>query len=231
MAGTIDNAAAPRAQVMEIKDSLAAVQPDYLHRQDVPTSKNLAASAHSFIDTANGIIQDAKLHVSDFPLSSSSSLASSGREMQLTFAPAHPATLAPLLRTMEGGSKLAETDANATDSKPAAEAAEGGEKKEPKVLGATGKDVFGAKNGTVVGFLGFSNKEPAVLGIPLPICMFLFVLCMCISCITVGCLIARKTDILKVNKSEVGGAAKPVDEEEDSKGYDWRQPQDPADKT
>ena len=35
-------------------------------------------------------------------------------------------------------------------------------------------------------------------GIPLPVVMFLFVVCATGTCLTVGCLIARKTDILKV---------------------------------
>merc|ERR1711966_453568 len=147
LVGTIDNSETPSAPVLAMKDSLAAVQPDYLQRQNVPTPSNLAASAHTFLDTASGIMQDAKLHANDFQFSSSSSLAKTGREMQLTFAPSHEApTLTPVLRTE--GSKLAEENATTTEG-----AAKGGEEdategegetatgeKKPKVLGATGKD-------------------------------------------------------------------------------------------
>ena len=64
---------------------------------------------------------------------------------------------------------------------------------------------------------------PPLTGIPLPVCMFLFVLCATLSCLTLGCYIARTTDILKVNKEEAGAAAKPIDEDvPDNKGYDWR---------
>jgi len=91
-----------------------------------------------------------------------------------------------------------------------------------QVMGATGGEVFGGNKSAVVGFLGFSKKEPTILGVPLPVCMFLFVITACATCITVGCLIARKTDILKVNINEVGGAAKPVDDVQDEEGYPWR---------
>jgi len=54
--------------------------------------------------------------------------------------------------------------------------------------------------------------------------MFLFILCATAACLTLGCYIARTTEILKVNKEEAGAAAKPVDEHvEDTKGYDWRE--------
>mmetsp|Transcript_20399 Transcript_20399/g.31862 ORF Transcript_20399/g.31862 Transcript_20399/m.31862 type:complete len:131 (-) Transcript_20399:203-595(-) len=124
----------------------------------------------------------------------------------------------------DGNSTEAEGAKESGDSESKESETDAGEEEghKKKVLGATGKDVFGGKNSSVVGFLGFSKKEPTLLGIPMPIVMFLFVLTVTISCLTIGCCIARKTDILKVNKEEVGGPARPVDEEEDTKGYDWR---------
>lgn len=88
----------------------------------------------------------------------------------------------------------------------------------------------------MAGFLGFKkDSDPNFLGIPFPIVMFIFVFCGAIAAISVGCLIARKTDLLKVcnvvcnllslrelvqvNKEEAGGPARPVDEEPDTKGY------------
>lgn len=63
------------------------------------------------------------------------------------------------------------------------------------------------------------------MGIPFPVLMLALVVTLCCSCLTVGCLVARKTDILKVNVESTTKAAV-VEEEEDTKGYYWRQNND-----
>ncbi len=163
--------------------------------------------------------------------------------------------------------------------------------------------MFGGNKSAVVGFLGFSKvrpadamrgnprfrcspscmlieqKEPTILGVPLPVCMFLFVITACATCITgtawttfppcaalhqlqqdvrmpeltsvaraaqwaassqgrrtssrcaraiCGCLVLCHLNtpfVSQVNVNPVGTAARPVDEEEDTKGYDWRTPE------
>jgi len=189
-------------------------------KQPVKSSTELAASAKTFLDTAAGILQDARSHAlaGDVQLQG---IRVPGREMELSLMPSSATkknvatkAMGKLLGTMVSTDRSSKLEQLAHNSST------------PEVMGATGGEVFGGNKSAVVGFLGFSKKEPTILGVPLPVCMFLFVITACATCITVGCLIARKTDILKVNKNEVGGAAKPVDDVEDDKGYYWRQQDD-----
>lgn len=207
-------------------------------------SMALAAKANSLASTASGIMEEAahskvgvpqgQSHMSAAKASVAAAksilkgvpkISAKVSKQALDEAPAEappveeaPAEEAPAEEAPAEGEAAA---AEGGDS-PADDTSGSGEKK--KVLGASGEEVFGKQDGAVAGFLGFESKgEPNVLGIPLPVVMILFVTCVTITCLTVGCLIARKTDILKVNKEEVGGAAKPVDEHiEDDRGYDWR---------
>ena len=187
-------------------------------------SMALAAKADSLSTTASGImheaahskailtakgsarVAEAKAKVAAAKSILKGAAASVGKQA-LEEAPAEEAPAdAPAEAPAEGAPAASTADAAGGDD------AEDGEKKK-KILGASGEDVFGKKNGAVAGFLGFQEKgEPNILGVPLPVCMFVFVvLCTC-TCLTVGCIIARKTDILKVNKEEAGAAAKPIDE-------------------
>jgi len=200
-------------------------------------SLKLAAKATSFSDTASGIMQEAKnsklalvpgkVHMAaakakvaaanvilkGVPAAS----AKVGKQALDEEAPAEeaPAEEAPAEEAPAEEAPAADapaSDADATDDKP-----------KKKVLGASGEEVFGKKDGAVAGFLGFQGKgEPNLLGIPLPIVMFLFVLTATLTCLTVGCWIARNTDILKVNKNEVGAPDRPTDDIEDTRGTDWR---------
>ncbi|EKX38181.1 hypothetical protein GUITHDRAFT_154784 [Guillardia theta CCMP2712] len=176
----------------------------------------LAASANSLSSTAAGILQDARMHAS----LSTGYRPTGARETELSTAPskahsrAHAHALKEVMKTMHSAQILASNGSNTSQEKS-------------KVLGASGDKVFGGANSTVAGFLGFKkDSDPNFLGIPFPIVMFIFVFCGAIAAISVGCLIARKTDLLKVNKEEAGGPARPVDEEPDTKGYNWRNQED-----
>lgn len=201
---------------LQIDQGVRSVQ----KQQPTKSTADLAASARTFLDTAAGILQDAKSHAlaGDVTLQG---IRLPGREMELSLMPSSATKKNAATKAMGKllGTMVSTGDSNKLEQLP-------GNSSEPKVMGATGGEVFGGNKSAIVGFLGFSKAEPTILGVPLPVCMFLFVICACATCITVGCLIARKTDILKVNKNEVGGAAKPVDDVEDDKGYYWRKQDD-----
>ena len=212
-----------------IKQQLVAAPPkpaavaSVLHSMNVdvsnaPATKAPAAKAPVAASAAKPALADAPAAAAATPAVDSTPAATSSKTQALQdeetadAAPAEEAAPAEA-PAAEGADAAATTDES------------GGATAEPEhsaAFGATGKDVFGGKNSTVVGFLGFSKTEPGIFGIPFPVIMFLGVLSGASLCVTTGCLIARNTDILKVNKEEAGAASKPVDEEEDTKGYSWR---------
>uniref|UniRef100_A0A7S0V688 Transmembrane protein n=1 Tax=Hemiselmis tepida TaxID=464990 RepID=A0A7S0V688_9CRYP len=249
LAGGLQRGGEQQPQQSELAVSGLKLIPDFMHSQHERTTSDLAASAHSLMDTASGIMQDARSHAlaGDLTLPSGLKLAtvqSQGGAEQgggiLGTIADDAAKLAPRQAPRffqgeelagSGGNATATPAAgggNATDSAGPAPAAATGEADsaggKKKILGAAGEEVFGGSNSSFVGFLGFSKKEPSFLGIPFPILMFLGVVCACASCITVGCLVARNTSVLKVNVAKADkGEDDDEEEEEDEKGYYWRE--------
>jgi len=225
----------------ELSVSRLHLIPDFLHSQHDATTMDLAKSAKTFLETAKGIMQDVRTHAlsGDVKFDKGVKLASimdgAGHEGVnkpvggiLGTITGDAAKLAPRHINFYQGQELADA-ANSTDAAAAggagadaAPAAGGDAAAKPKVLGAAGAQVFGGANSSITGFMGFSKKEPSFLGIPFPILMFIGVVCGCALCITTGCLIARNTDVLKVNVDKKAVEEEEEEEEDDEKDYYWR---------
>ena len=192
------------AKADSLSTTASGIMHEAAHSKAILTAKGSArvAEAKAKVAAAKSILKGAAASVGKQALEEAPVEEAPAEEAPAEDAPADAPAEAPA----EGAPAASTADAAGGDD------AEDGEKKK-KILGASGEDVFGKKDGAVAGFLGFQEKgEPNILGVPLPVCMFVFVvLCTC-TCLTVGCIIARKTDILKVNKEEAGAAAKPIDE-------------------
>lgn len=192
---------------------------------------DLAKTANTFLETAQGILQDVRSHAlsGEVNFAKSVKLASMMDGAAATTGSGKPA--GGILGAISGDSaKLAAPrqinfyhgeELATTGNETATEA-----EKKPEVLGAAGAKVFGGDNSSIVGFMGFEKKEPTFLGIPFPILMFFGVVCGCALCITTGCLIARNTDVLKVNVDKKAADAEEDedddDDEDDEKSYYWR---------
>ena len=197
------------AKADSLSTTASGIMHEAAHSKAILTAKGSArvAEAKAKVAAAKSILKGAAASAGKQALEEAPVEEAPAEEAPAEEAPAEEAPAdAPAEAPAEGAPAASTADAAGGDD------AEDGEKKK-KILGASGEDVFGKKNGAVAGFLGFQEKgEPNILGVPLPVCMFVFVvLCTC-TCLTVGCIIARKTDILKVNKEEAGAAAKPIDE-------------------
>jgi len=230
----------PRQLILQPTDGVHVLPRSSQHDA---TTMDLAKSAKTFLETAKGIMQDVRTHAlsGDVKFDKGVKLASvmdgAGHEGVnkpvggiLGTITGDAAKLAPRHINFYQGQELADA-ANSTDAVAAGGAgadaapAEGHDDAaaKPKVLGAAGAEVFGGANSSITGFMGFSKKEPSFLGIPFPILMFLGVVCGCALCITTGCLIARNTDVLKVNVDKKAVEEEEEEEEEDDeKDYYWR---------